>query len=259
MMQPLCISKDPCITEEKGKLIKWGGGGVGVCEPEFWRFEDCKCSERWRQGESSSSLKSWIWAGLSPDVLIKWYFRELITCLTSIVNSSIYWVGTELLPIFFSLKIGNLFNFFHKYILLFSVNENAYRKSYPYLPYYALPLRERLKYSSHLAISTNFLVKEQSAKAKLKNGTHHIAFLPWTPFGNLLGETPGETQTFFLLMFLERSHDSSAVTRFFRNEVCSFRCSKSVKIWTRSILLLSESSWGPIQPISILFRAFWDD
>ena len=22
MMQPLCISKDPCITEEKGKLIK---------------------------------------------------------------------------------------------------------------------------------------------------------------------------------------------------------------------------------------------
>ena len=26
MMQPLCISKDPCITEEKG-------GGVGVCEP----------------------------------------------------------------------------------------------------------------------------------------------------------------------------------------------------------------------------------
>ena len=31
MMQPLWISKDPCITEEKGKLIKWEGGGVGVC------------------------------------------------------------------------------------------------------------------------------------------------------------------------------------------------------------------------------------
>ena len=47
MMQPLWISKDPCITEEKGKLIKCEGGGVGVCEPGFWRFEDCKCSERW--------------------------------------------------------------------------------------------------------------------------------------------------------------------------------------------------------------------
>ena len=41
MMQPLWISKNPCITEEKGKLIKWEGGGVGVCEPGFWRFEDC--------------------------------------------------------------------------------------------------------------------------------------------------------------------------------------------------------------------------
>ena len=37
-MQPLWISKDPCITEEKGKLVKWEGGGVG-----FWRFEDYKC------------------------------------------------------------------------------------------------------------------------------------------------------------------------------------------------------------------------
>ena len=35
MMQPLCISKEPCITEEKGKLIKLEGGGVGVCEPGF--------------------------------------------------------------------------------------------------------------------------------------------------------------------------------------------------------------------------------
>ena len=40
MMQPLWISKDPCITEEKGKVIKWEGGGVGFCEPGFWRFED---------------------------------------------------------------------------------------------------------------------------------------------------------------------------------------------------------------------------
>ena len=39
-MQPLWISKDPCITEEKGKLIKWEGGGVGVCAVRIWRFED---------------------------------------------------------------------------------------------------------------------------------------------------------------------------------------------------------------------------
>ena len=25
MMQPLSIANDPCITEEKGKLIKWEG------------------------------------------------------------------------------------------------------------------------------------------------------------------------------------------------------------------------------------------
>ena len=29
-MQPLWILKDPCITEEKGKLIKCEGGDVGV-------------------------------------------------------------------------------------------------------------------------------------------------------------------------------------------------------------------------------------
>ena len=29
-MQPQCISKDPCITEEKRKSIEWEGGGVGV-------------------------------------------------------------------------------------------------------------------------------------------------------------------------------------------------------------------------------------
>ena len=37
MMQPLCISKDPCITEEKGKLIKWEGGGAGSMGfAHFW-------------------------------------------------------------------------------------------------------------------------------------------------------------------------------------------------------------------------------
>ena len=34
-MQPLWISKDPCITEEKGKLFKREGGGVGVCALGF--------------------------------------------------------------------------------------------------------------------------------------------------------------------------------------------------------------------------------
>ena len=46
---------------------------------------------------------------------------------------------------------------------------------------------------SHLGISTNFLAKEQSAKGKLKDGTHHISFLRWTPIGIPLGETPSET------------------------------------------------------------------
>ena len=35
MIQPLSISKELCITEEKGKLIKWEGGGVGVCALGF--------------------------------------------------------------------------------------------------------------------------------------------------------------------------------------------------------------------------------
>ena len=35
MMHPLWISKDTCITEEKGKLIKWEGGGIGVCAPDL--------------------------------------------------------------------------------------------------------------------------------------------------------------------------------------------------------------------------------
>ena len=81
----------------------------------------------------------------------------------------------------------------------------------------------------HFAIPTNFLAKEQSAKAKLKNGSHQIACLQWTIFGIPLGETPDET--FFFLTFLKRSHDSFAVA------FCCF--------W----------DGGPIQPISI----FWDD
>ena len=34
-MQPLWISKEPCITEEKGTLNKREGRGVGVCAPGF--------------------------------------------------------------------------------------------------------------------------------------------------------------------------------------------------------------------------------
>ena len=44
------------------------------------------------------------------------------------------------------------------------------------------------------------------------------------------------------------------VSRFFRNGVCSFLCSKSMKIRTRSALFLSESCGRHIQPISILFE-----
>ena len=78
----------------------------------------------------------------------------------------------------------------------------------------------------------------------LSHQTHHITFLQWTLFGIPLGTIPGETQTFFLLTFLKKSHDSSPVTRFSRKGVCSFRFSNSVKIRTRSALLFSESSWG---------------
>ena len=34
-MRPLWISKDPCISEEKKKLIKSKSGGVGICAPDF--------------------------------------------------------------------------------------------------------------------------------------------------------------------------------------------------------------------------------
>ena len=53
---------------------------------------------------------------------------------------------------------------------------------------------------------------------------------------------------------LWREHDLSPVTKFFGCGVYSFRCSKSFKIRTRSVLLLSKSSWRLIQPISILFE-----
>ena len=51
------------------------------------------------------------------------------------------------------------------------------------------------------------------------------------------GLTLGETQTFFLLTFLKRSHESIPVTRFFRNGLGLYRCSKSVKIRAHSALL----------------------
>ena len=44
--------------EEKVDQVEYIGGGVGVGAPGFGRFEDYKCSESWRQGGSSSSLKS---------------------------------------------------------------------------------------------------------------------------------------------------------------------------------------------------------
>lgn len=43
-------------------------------------------------------------------------------------------------------------------------------------------------------------------------------------------------------VFLKRNQDSSLVMSFFRNRVCSFCFSKSVKIQTHSVLLMSESS-----------------
>ena len=56
-MLPLWISKDLCITKEKGKLIKWKGGGLGVYTPGLWRFEGYKCRERRRPEESCNYRK----------------------------------------------------------------------------------------------------------------------------------------------------------------------------------------------------------
>ena len=143
---------------------------------------------------------------------------------------------------FFSLKIGVLFNFFHTNNLLFTVNENAYRKSYPYSPYYALSTTSRKvrMQHSHFAISTNFLAKEQSVKAKLKDGTPHCLLtidISRHSFGWNTWRNPN-------LVSFNVFEEKPRVTKFFRNGFCSFRCSKSVKIWIRSALFLSESSWG---------------
>ena len=56
MMQPLCISKDPCLTEEKGKLIKWEGGGVGACEPGF---DGLKIVSAWKDGSREGDPAPW--------------------------------------------------------------------------------------------------------------------------------------------------------------------------------------------------------
>ena len=76
------------------------------------------------------------------------------------------------------------------------------------------------------------------------------------PFGNPLGETPVETQIFFLLTFLNRSHDSSPVTRFFRNGVCTFPCSKSGKIQTRSALCSRRVRGDPSSQIPYFSELF---
>ena len=57
-MQPIWISKGPCITKEKDKLIKRKDGGVSVCAPGSQRLEDYS-RERRKPGESSNSLNSW--------------------------------------------------------------------------------------------------------------------------------------------------------------------------------------------------------
>ena len=149
--------------------------------------------------------------------------------------------------------------FFYKNNLLFSVNEIAYQKSIIHIRHTLLYHFEKgwkCMQHSHFAISTNFLAKEQSAKAKLKDATHHIAFLQWTPFGIPLGETPDETQTIFLLTCLKRSHHSTRVSRFFRNGVCSIRCSKSGKIQTRSALCSRRVRGDPSSQIPYFSELF---
>ena len=102
----------------------------------------------------------------------------------------------------------------------------------------------------------NELFGEKTISKSQVERWHHFAFLQWTSFGISLGETPGETQTFFLLTFYKRRFDSSTVTRFFKNRVCSFHWSKSVKIRIRSALLLSESWWGTHPDNFNIFRNF---
>ena len=71
---------------------------------------------------------------------------QLILCWCIIIAAFFF-------RLFLFLKIVVFFNYFHWNNLLFSDNVNAYRKSYPYSPYYALPLRERLECSSVISRS----------------------------------------------------------------------------------------------------------
>ena len=65
----------------------------------------------------------------------------------------------------------------------------------------------------------NELFSEQSAKVDAGNGllVSNLATRASLEDKSERGETPGETQTFFLLRFLKRSHDSFPMTIFFRN------------------------------------------
>ena len=128
-----------------------------------------------------------------------------------------------------------------------------YRKSYQYS--YIILYHFVKSWNAAQSFRDLFLAKEKSAKAHFSDDTHHIAFLQWTPFGISLGETAGETETFFLLMFLKRSHASSPVTRFFRNGVCSFLCIKSAKIQT-GFVVVGEFVDDPSSQFTYFFEIF---
>ena len=57
---------------------------------------------------------------------------------------------------FFFFRLAFCLIFFHKNNPLFSVSENVYQKLYPYSPYYALPLRERLECNTVISRSHLF-------------------------------------------------------------------------------------------------------
>lgn len=73
----------------------------------------------------------------------------------------------------------------------------------------------------------------------------------------LFGFWSRSTHTFFRSVVLKSSHDSSPVTKNWRNGFCSFRSSNWLKMRTRSALLLSESSsgthWANFHPFPSLF------
>ena len=116
MMQPLCIPKESCITDEKGKLFKWEGGGVGVCAPGFeglkiisarkdggregvpvpWSHRDKRISE-W----SGPALLIWTWLRMSEKRSMKNHFQaKLLFALIKIstitqkrkVEESLFWL-----------------------------------------------------------------------------------------------------------------------------------------------------------------------